>query len=97
MWEGVSRRRHPVAGPRPARLGKAGGKLPAVEAADEPLPEGSHDPCHVQQQAVRALHDAPTGLQHVALKAPQIEATAGRRFVLDPQHRRQVEGQQRQP
>src|SRR5207248_1713353 len=42
-------------------------------------------------------HHPPAGFQHIALEAAQIEATAGRRFVLDPQRRCQVEGQQRQP
>ena len=43
------------------------------------------------------LHDPAARFQHVALKTAQIEATADFRLALDPQDRRQVEGQQRQP
>jgi len=93
----MPRRRQPGARSRSLRLGKTVGKFPAAETVDEHLPEWRHDTRHVQHQSPRSFRDSPAGLEHVALKAAEIETTAGRRFVLDPQHGRQVEGQQRQP
>ena len=92
----MSGRRHPVAGPWPARSGKTGREFPALQGGDEEFPERNHDASHGQEQAMRALHDSAAGFQHVALKAAEVAATADRRLVFDPQHRCQVEGQQRQ-
>ena len=96
VQKGVSGWRQPVAGAWAARSGETRREFPALQAGDEEFPERSDDSRHVQLQALRALHDATAGLQHVALKAAEVAAAAGRRFVFDPQHRRQVEGQQRQ-
>ena len=90
VQEGVSGRWHALAGAWAARWGKAGREFPALQTGDEEFPERSDNSRHVQLQAMRALHDAAARFQHVALKAAEVTAAAGRRFVFDPQHRRQV-------
>ena len=89
----MPRRRYPIAGARPPRLGKAAGEFPTPQAGHEFLPEWHHDLGHLQHQSPGVLDDAPAGFEHVALKAGQVEAAAGLVFVFDPQRRHQVEGQ----
>ncbi len=60
------------------------------------VPKTVARPAHTDDYASRTLGDPRPCLEHIALKAGQIEAAAGAIFVLDPQRRHEIERQERQ-